>query len=237
MSIKLSVVIPCFNEDKRIDKCLESILNQEEMPHEIIVVDGHSTDNTREIVKKYTKKNNRVKLFLEKGDRSPANARNIGWKNATGSHILFLDADSICGDNFFKIIKDEINGCRCGEDIIFYPSIINSIKELWHKYFWYGKTIPKYIMKNRKDYKTMLRMLTATGLFIFPFISWNLFFLNLVFILILSAWNGLKTYKKSGEMSFLFTVPLYIIFIFIANGLGVISIPFLYLIGKYEVGR
>jgi glycosyltransferase involved in cell wall biosynthesis len=242
MNAKLSVVIPCFNEEKKIGKCLDGLLDQNVPPYEIIVVDGQSKDDTRKIVKEYEKRNKLIKLLVETGKRSPANARNVGWKAAKGNYILFMDADSVCDENFVDIINKSILNKKNEKPLTFYPSIVDSWKELFMKYFWYGRTMPRYLLKNRKDYKTFLRVLLSIGLIVLPFLFWNVFafyllLLDVFLVLSISMLNGLLCYKNSKIVSFLVTVPVNIFFIFISTGIGVISIPFLYLTGKYNIGR
>jgi len=243
MNVKLSVIIPCFNEEKRIGKCLNSLLNQNVLPYEIIVVDGQSKDETRNIVKEYQKRSKLIKLLIETGKRrSPANARNIGWKAAKGNYILFMDADSACDENFVEIINRCIINKPTKKRLVFYPSIVDTWKEVFMKYSWYGRTMPRYLLKNKKDYKVILRVLLSVGLIVLSFISWNiyafyLFLLNVLLVFGIGLQNAVICYKKSGIFSFLATVPIHIFFIFISTGIGVVSIPFLYLIGKYNIGR
>jgi len=89
----ISIIIPCFNEEKYIASCLGSILNsdykQEYM--EILVVDGISNDNTREIVKEYEKKYNYIKL-VDNIKKTVPIAMNIGIKISSGDYICRLDA-------------------------------------------------------------------------------------------------------------------------------------------------
>lgn len=85
---KISVVVCAMNEEKNIGKCLEMLSSQKIEP-EIIVVDGHSTDKTRNIARKYKSK---VLLDNRKG---LSDARNIGWKSASSEIVAFCDADCI----------------------------------------------------------------------------------------------------------------------------------------------
>ncbi|MBU0527952.1 glycosyltransferase [Candidatus Micrarchaeota archaeon] len=82
----VSVVIPTFNSEKEISRCLESIKGQSYDKIEIIVVDKFSHDKTGKIAKKYS-----AKLILDKGER--AKAKNIGIANAKGEYIFFIDSD------------------------------------------------------------------------------------------------------------------------------------------------
>ena len=116
MPSKISVIIPCYNEEEKIEDCLNAFLKQSSIPDEIIAVDGGSTDKTVKIIKSYQKKNKRIKLFRETGRRSPANARNIGWKKATGDIIIFKDADTIPDKNYVSTVKKNFSG-----DVVEFP--------------------------------------------------------------------------------------------------------------------
>jgi glycosyltransferase involved in cell wall biosynthesis len=104
-SPKITVIVPVRNEAKKISRCLEALLSQSLRPHEIIVVDGHSTDKTVEMAQKYP-----VKVFFEDiGTRAGAN--NIGIENAEGDFISFTDADCIPDRNWLRnLIKEFDSG-------------------------------------------------------------------------------------------------------------------------------
>jgi glycosyltransferase involved in cell wall biosynthesis len=84
---KVSVVVCAKNEEKDIEQCLRLLSVQKPLP-EIIIVDGHSTDSTVEIAKKYADK----VVFDNKAGL--ADARNVGWKAASGDIVAYCDADS-----------------------------------------------------------------------------------------------------------------------------------------------
>lgn len=118
---QVSVVIPCYNEEKFIAKCLDSLLSQD-FPKEnieILVIDGNSTDRTRGIVKEYIKKYPFVKLFENKNKFTPF-ALNIGIKNAQGEIIVRTDAHadydknyiSRCVESLKKYDADNVGGIQ-----------------------------------------------------------------------------------------------------------------------------
>ncbi|WP_087036150.1 glycosyltransferase family 2 protein [Thermococcus litoralis] len=82
----VSVIIPTYNSEKTIRRCLESIKNQTYKNVEIIVVDNFSEDKTVEICKEYN-----ASIIKVKGERTKA--KNIGLKNANGKYVLFVDSD------------------------------------------------------------------------------------------------------------------------------------------------
>ena len=95
MNKKISIIIPCRNEEKFIGKVLKNILNQTYPKEllEVLVVDGRSTDNTRKIITKFSKKYSFIKL-LDNPHKYVPHAMNIGIKNASGNIIIRMDAHS-----------------------------------------------------------------------------------------------------------------------------------------------
>ena len=90
--IAISVVIPVFNTECYLSTCLDSVLNQTLENIEVICIDDGSTDNSLEILKKYQKKDNRVKI-ISKDNEGQGVARNIGISEAIGEYIAFVDSD------------------------------------------------------------------------------------------------------------------------------------------------
>ena len=91
--MKFSVIIPTYNREQELSKCIESVLNQTYKNFELIVVDNGSTDNTKEVVQKYVDNDNRVKYFWQENSGSPAGSRNTGIKHSSNEWISFLDSD------------------------------------------------------------------------------------------------------------------------------------------------
>lgn len=88
---KISVIVPVFNGEKFISRCLDSILGQTYANLEIIVVDDGSTDNTKNIINaNYSK----VRYYFQE-NKGPAAARNLGIRKSTGAYIAFIDVDDI----------------------------------------------------------------------------------------------------------------------------------------------
>ncbi len=100
--MKVSVVIPVYNEEKYIKNCLDSLINQEERPDEIIVVDNNCTDETISIVRKF----NDISVIREK-NQGMIPSRNTGYNFASGEIIARCDADSLLPSNWIKRIKKD----------------------------------------------------------------------------------------------------------------------------------
>lgn len=110
-----SVIIPAYNREQELPKCIESVLNQTFQDFELIVVDNGSIDNTKKVVEEYQQKDNRVKYFWQENSGSPAGSRNTGIKNAEGEWVAFLDSD----DYWYEKKLEEVNNCiKNTKDII-----------------------------------------------------------------------------------------------------------------------
>lgn len=90
--MKFSIILPTYNRAHLISNSIKSVLNQSFDDWELIIVDDGSTDNTKELISSFIKKDSRIKYFVqENSERSKA--RNNGIKNASGEWICFLDSD------------------------------------------------------------------------------------------------------------------------------------------------
>ncbi len=89
---KVSVIIPVYNVEQFLARCLDSVLTQTFKDIEVICVNDGSTDNSAQILDDYSKKDNRIKLITQK-NQGLSEARNNGLKQATGEYIYFLDSD------------------------------------------------------------------------------------------------------------------------------------------------
>jgi glycosyltransferase involved in cell wall biosynthesis len=91
----VSVIIPSYNSAAYLDQCLSSVIQQEEVNLEVIIVDDGSTDNTKCVLEKYKGRIN----YIYQDNQGPEVARNTALKQSTGAYIQFLDADDLLGKN------------------------------------------------------------------------------------------------------------------------------------------
>jgi len=109
---KVSVIIPVRNGAKKLTQCLEAVLAQSYEPKEVIVVDGHSSDDTVKVASKFP-----VKVLYE-DYHTRAGGCQVGIENAEGEYIAFTDADCIPGKdwlaNLIKEFDDGIAGLVVG---------------------------------------------------------------------------------------------------------------------------
>ena len=102
--IKISIIIPVYNTEKYLKKCLDSIINQTLKSLEIICIDDCSTDNSLHILKEYQLKDNRIKIIEQKENKGQGVARNLGLNIAEGEYIMFLDPDDWLELNALEIL-------------------------------------------------------------------------------------------------------------------------------------
>lgn len=115
---KISVIIPVYNAENYIDRCLKSVINQTYRNMEIIIIDDKSTDKTFTICEKYRKNDTRIKLFENK-NKGVASARNYGLEQATGTYITFVDSDDWLEVNMYEIMirnieENQVDFALCG---------------------------------------------------------------------------------------------------------------------------
>ena len=93
----VSVIIPVYNVEKYLRRCLDSVVGQTYKDLEIILVDDGSTDGSTEICEEYAKKDSRIR-FLRKQNGGLSSARNAGLLVATGEYVTFVDSDDYIED-------------------------------------------------------------------------------------------------------------------------------------------
>jgi len=98
---KVSVIVPVYNVENYLAKCLDSLVNQTLKDIEIIVVNDGSPDNSQDIIDKYAKKYKNIKAY-KKENGGLSDARNYGIKKATGDYIAFVDSDDYVDTTMYE---------------------------------------------------------------------------------------------------------------------------------------
>lgn len=110
-NFEISIIIPVYNSEKKIRKCINSILNQSFTDYELILLNDGSTDYTLSILKEYEKSHNNIKV-LDKFNEGIAKTRNLGIRIATGKYLVFLDNDDFIDSDYLRILYDEIEATQ-----------------------------------------------------------------------------------------------------------------------------
>ena len=111
-SCKISVIVPVYNVEAYLPKCLDSILSQTHKELEIILINDGSTDGSRNICDEYAAKDCRIKV-IHKQNGGVASARNAGLKIATGEYIAFVDSDDWIETTMYSDLLDVCLNYNC----------------------------------------------------------------------------------------------------------------------------
>lgn len=101
--MKYSLIIPVYNAEKTLERCVNSIVKQSFSDYELILVDDGSSDKSFEMCVKYEREYNNIRA-LSKKNGGASSARNAGIEAAQGDYILFADSDDYVSDNYFSEI-------------------------------------------------------------------------------------------------------------------------------------
>jgi len=155
---KISVIVPVYNSERCISKCIESILSQTFNNFELLLVDDGSTDNSCEICTFYSNIDERVKV-IKKQNGGVSSARNLGLKNSVGQYISFIDSDDWVSQFFLEslyksIIEKDSDFSMCGYYRVFHdrkkPYGINISKRLLEREYIENCLIKNVIYETEK---------------------------------------------------------------------------------------
>ena len=107
MNEKITVIVPVYNVEHYLDKCLDSLINQTYKNLEIIVINDGSTDNSGAICQEYARKDNRI-IYIEKENSGLSDARNVGLDKMTGSYVTFVDSDDWVELDYVEVLYNKI---------------------------------------------------------------------------------------------------------------------------------
>lgn len=119
----ISIIVPIYNAENYLDKCIESLLNQTKKEIEIILINDGSTDNSEKIIKRY--KDKRIKYFKNE-NQGIGKTRNFGIEKATGKYIMFVDSDDYIDKNMAKLMFDKALSNGLDMVVCDYYKVINN---------------------------------------------------------------------------------------------------------------
>lgn len=120
----ITVIIPMYNAEAYISKCLESLITQTYRKIEILVVDDGSVDGSYNICKSYEREDNRLRVIHQE-NKGVSFARNLALSQAQGEYVVFVDADDYVGENYIRDLWEVVCITKCDLAISRYSTDIN----------------------------------------------------------------------------------------------------------------
>ena len=138
--IKVSVIVPIYNTEKFLRKCIESIVNQTLQEIEIILINDGSTDNSHNICLEYTEKYPEKIRYINNKNIGCSATRNLGIELANGEYIAFVDSDDYIEKEMYeemytKTLKEKSDIVICGFNYIFSDKKTLFIPENKYEYY------------------------------------------------------------------------------------------------------
>jgi glycosyltransferase involved in cell wall biosynthesis len=148
--LSVAIVIPAYNEERFIGKCLESCIDQTSAPDEIIIVNNRSTDNTASIVRRYQEDNSHIDIrLLDQNEyQGIAPTRNCGFDHAQSDIIGRIDADSIVANDWVETLRRRFQDPAI--DAASGPALIYDMP-LRASLFWLDSTLKDWVHRTAKD--------------------------------------------------------------------------------------
>lgn len=146
MKCRFSFIIPAYNSEKYIEKCIISIISQNIENYEIIVINDGSSDNTLSIVEKIKKEHSEIHIINQK-NYGVSYSRNVGLKKAIGDYILFVDSDDFIEKDSLSDIEKIIQKYHNPDIIKFSYYLINKYNKKLYNY-----SVTRNAIIEKKDY-------------------------------------------------------------------------------------
>ena len=128
---QISIIVPIYNAEPYLAKCIESLINQDYEALQIILVNDGSTDKSMSIAQEYAKKDTRIEVYSQDRNQGQSIARNIGLQYAKGEFVSFVDADDYIDSDFYSYMLKHIGNLDCVQ--IGYRRVTNNGKVLIKK--------------------------------------------------------------------------------------------------------
>jgi hypothetical protein len=133
--ILISFIVPVYNAEKTISRCLDSILNQSLQNFEIIVVNDGSNDNVQSVINEYVLNYPSIIKSYEKQNAGPGDTRNYGIEKSKGKYIAFVDSDDSIEFNYTKIVTELIDEHKADMVIINYNRMYNKKQNIFERFY------------------------------------------------------------------------------------------------------
>lgn len=162
---QISIIVPIYNIQQWLDRCIKSVLNQDFKDFELILVNDGSTDDSAQVCKKYITKDSRI-IFLNKKNGGLSDARNYGLKYANGKYIVFIDGDDYVSSDYLSVLIKSIEYSQAEVAICEYNLVSED-----------GKIIKSQILNEPDDFsiingKTLIKYSYKNG-GVVNIVAWN----------------------------------------------------------------
>ena len=156
--MRFSIIIPVYNGEDVIKRCISSILNQSFKDFELLIIDDGSTDNTRKICELYKNEYGCIRYFAQ-SNKGPSVARNFALNQARGEYICFIDVDDYIESNYLKVLNEYIE--EYATDVIFLGFLFEDgkTKEIL------SKVNLKKDMYNKNEFGSLVKKLVDNDIF------------------------------------------------------------------------
>ena len=213
--LKVSVIVPCFNEEKTIEQVLLQILNQKDIINEVIVVDDKSTDNSRQKIENMSNSNPKIQFFFKDKNEGKGSALIKGFSLSKGDIVLIQDADlEYDPEEYKKLIKPFIES---NADVVYGSRFLGGDMVRLH-FFWHylANKILTFICNivtnlNMSDMETGYKLIKRKHLDVInlkeksfgiePELTVKLAKKNLVFYEVPISYKG-RTYQEGKKIGF-----------------------------------
>lgn len=151
MMVKYSVIVPIYNSEKTLSRCLESLVNQNRKDIQIILVNDGSTDHTEEIALQYAGKHPEID-YLFKKNAGVSCARNAGLRMAVGEYVTFVDSDDYVRNDYFSVLDQSEDSdllVFCHEIVGFDPRSMPKLFEELQKLETYEQRLERLLSSRR----------------------------------------------------------------------------------------
>jgi len=146
MKTKVSIIVPVYNVEQYLEKCLESLVNQTLKDIEIILINDGSPDNSEKIIKKYQKKYQDKIVYIKKENEGQGEARNWALKIAKGEYVTFVDSDDYINTKMLEVLYQKAK--KENADIVATTKNIEITEE--------KEIIKQYNICNKEEYKNYI---------------------------------------------------------------------------------
>lgn len=149
---KISIIIPVYNVEKYLEKCLESVLAQTFSDYEVLLIDDGSTDSSAGLCDVYKARDKRIRV-IHQCNQGLSSARNVGIRHSRGAWVTFLDSDDWWEPDYLqKMELEDEDLCICGYRVVYQDSLASIERPLSNDIM----DIEDYIIKIEEYYGTVL---------------------------------------------------------------------------------